>query len=85
MEGAVEAGIRIGRVYADSAYDTVANWIVTRDNDIEFYPNLKKNFGEKVRSRKFDHMVLTMRWRYDLYMIRQGCICKVRQGLSAEA
>lgn len=132
MEGAVEAGIRIGRVYADSAYDTVANWVVTRDNDIEFYPNLKKNFGEnrdlperngqkamegdmgkkgfhlstgynirwlvevffsvikklygeKVRSRKFDRMVLTMRWRYDLYMIRQDCICKARQGLSAEA
>lgn len=131
MEGAVKAGIRIGRVYADSAYDTIANWVVTRDNDIKFCPNLKKNFGEnrdlperneqktmeeemgkklfhkltgynirwlvevffsvikklygeKVRNRNFDRMVLTMRWRYDLYMIRQDYICKAREGSLAE-
>lgn len=127
MEGTVKAGIRIGRVYADSAYDTIANWVITKNDDIEFCPNLKKNFGEnhdlperngqkakeeelgkkafhlltgynirwlvevffsvikklygeKVRNRNFDRMVLTMRWRYDLYMIRQDYICKAREG-----
>ena len=46
MEGAVKAGIRIGRIYADSACDTIANWMVTKNNDIKFYPNLKKTFGK---------------------------------------
>lgn len=50
-----------------------------------FFSVIKKLYGEMVRSRKFDRMVLTMRWIYDSYMIRQGCICKVRQRLSAEA
>lgn len=47
MEGAKAAGLRIGRVYADSAYDTVANWTFSEDSGIEFHPNLKATFGER--------------------------------------
>ena len=41
---------------------------------------IKKLYGEKVRNRNFDRMVLIMRWRYDLYMVHLDYICKVRQG-----
>lgn len=128
LEGAIKVGMRIKAIYADSAYDSVGNWIVTEDNKIRFYPNLKKNFverndlperneqkraeeemgtkefheligynvrwlvevffsvikklyGEKIRNRNFDRMVLTMRTRYELYMIRQGFMIEARQGL----
>lgn len=127
MEGAKTAGLRIGRVYADSAYDTVANWTFSEDSGIEFHPNLKATFGERpdlprrneekrtedamgktafhrftgynirwlvevffsvlkklygdrVGNRKFDRMVLTMRLRYQLYMIRRGFINRAREG-----
>ena len=125
VEGAAKAMISMGVVYADSAYDTIANWHVMEDNKIQFYPNLKKNFGnkpdleernsqkamaddmgkkafniltgynirwlvevffsvikklfgDKVSNRNFDRMVLTMRTRYELYMIRQRFMNKVR-------
>ena len=129
LDGAVQAGVKIKVIYADSAYDSVGNWIVTKDNKIEFYPNLKKNFGEKhdlperneqkrmeqelgakefhrltgynvrwlvevffsvikklygekIRNKNFDRMVLTMRTRYELYMIRQRFMVEARRGLA---
>ena len=51
-EGAVKAGIRIGCIYDDSAYDTIANWMVIKNNDIKFYPNLKKTFGKNLNFPK---------------------------------
>lgn len=125
LEGAVKAGVSVGCVYADSAYDSTANWKFAEENGMVFVPNLKKRFGknrdlpernaqleteeavgkkqshiltgynirwlvevffsvikklygEKIRNRLFDRMVLTVRARYDLYMMRQGCINAVR-------
>ena len=43
-----------------------------------FFSVIKKLYGEKIRNRLFDRMVLTVRARYDLYMMRQGCINAVR-------
>lgn len=46
VEGAIKAGAEIRKVRADSAYDTVANWMAMDQMNIEFVPNLKEKFGK---------------------------------------
>lgn len=44
VDEAAEAGHRIGRIYADGAYSTDANWIhLTRENGYEFVTSFRSN------------------------------------------
>lgn len=47
IRAAVEAGVNIGTVYADGAYDTTENWMLMAELGIDFEPNLKERFREK--------------------------------------
>jgi len=45
VEALDKCGVNIGRIYADSAYDSKNNWKLCDSLDIEFNPNLKTTFG----------------------------------------
>jgi hypothetical protein len=46
VSGAIQVGVRLKWVSADSAYDTVANWEFMDDTGIAFCPNLKEKFED---------------------------------------
>lgn len=48
IKGTAKAGVKIGVMYADGSYDTINNWLFMDEQDIQFYPNLKTGFEEKV-------------------------------------
>jgi len=47
VSAAVNAGVRIGTLYADSAYDTRDNHLAMDEMGIGFVPNLRERFGKK--------------------------------------
>ena len=47
VQGAINAGVKIGKVYADGAYDSIENWKLAGKLSFDFEPNLKEKFGEK--------------------------------------
>lgn len=44
INGALSVGVRISKVVADGAYDTVSNWELLTEKEIIFQPNLKPSF-----------------------------------------
>jgi hypothetical protein len=46
VSGALQVGVCLKWVSADSAYDTVANWKFMDDTGIAFCPNLKEKFED---------------------------------------
>lgn len=47
VQGAINAGVKISKVYADGAYDSIENWKLAGKLSFDFEPNLKEKFGEK--------------------------------------
>lgn len=47
VQGAIDAGVKISKVYADGAYDSIENWKLADKLSFDFEPNLKEKFGEK--------------------------------------
>lgn len=44
INGALSVGVRISKVVADGAYDSVSNWELLTEKEIVFQPNLKPTF-----------------------------------------
>ncbi len=47
VQGAIKAGVKIGKVYADGAYDMAENWKLASKFSFDFEPNLREKFGVK--------------------------------------
>lgn len=44
LKGTVKMGVGLTRILADGAYDTIDNWLLTEEMNIDFNPNLRERF-----------------------------------------
>lgn len=78
VKGTLKVGVGIANLYADGAYDTVENWKLTEELELDFNPNLKAKFKkdknliarhilrmtEEALGKKYHHKIsgYNMRW-----------------------
>lgn len=46
IDGMVDTGVNVRRIYADAAYDSVDNWRKATSNGVDFHPNLRRSFTD---------------------------------------